>query len=103
MSATTAWSIASLNVSGNPDKPAGHTSGAWWVCTAQENGKKAWIGGLVDLDGESDPFIDYQDLSEQTVLGWVWQRVDREGIEGATIERLRAIHAQAAPQLPWSP
>ena len=50
--------------------------------------------------GES--FVNYDTLTEETVLGWVWGKVDKEAVEAALTAQ---INAQKAPVsalgLPW--
>ncbi len=50
-----------------------------------------------------DSFVNYDTLTEETVLGWLWGKIDKEVVE-ATLEA--QIEAQKAPVsangLPWS-
>jgi hypothetical protein len=91
----------------------------YWSCVAKSNGTPSYsateAGKLrCDYDASSSDFIPYADLTESTVLGWVWNSL-REGDETATeakerIEANRTSKVQgqidrASTQengLPWS-
>ena len=50
-----------------------------------------------------DSFVNYDTLTEETVLGWLWTRVDKQAVEAALEAQ---IEAQKDPVisngLPWS-
>jgi hypothetical protein len=49
-----------------------------------------------------DSFVNYDTLTEETVLGWLWTKVDKEAVESSLTAQ---INAQKAPVtangLPW--
>ena len=49
-----------------------------------------------------DSFVSYDTLTQETVLGWVWEKVDKEAVEDALTAQ---INAQKQPVtangLPW--
>ena len=50
--------------------------------------------------GES--FVNYDTLTEETVLGWLWQKVDKEAVEAALTAQINAQKAPvSANGLPW--
>jgi hypothetical protein len=50
-----------------------------------------------------DSFVNYDTLTEQTVLGWLWTKVDKETVEAALEAQIEAQKAPvSANGLPWS-
>jgi hypothetical protein len=78
---------------------------AHWRCTASDGDYSASSYGTCGFtpDPESEDFVAYDDLTEATVLGWVWaDGVDKDATEAA----LQAnIYAQKNPTtadgVPW--
>ena len=79
------WGASVSEVSNDPEKPYG-----------------ASIVNTQALE-RGDSFVNYDTLTEETVLGWVWSKVDKEAVEAALTAQ---INAQKAPVvssgLPWS-
>ena len=49
-----------------------------------------------------DSFVNYDTLTEETVLGWVWEKVDKEAVEAALTAQINAQKQPAtANGLPW--
>ncbi len=49
-----------------------------------------------------DSFVNYDTLTEQTVLGWLWTKVDKEAVEAALTTQIEAQKAPVtANGLPW--
>ena len=72
-----------------------------WGATAVDGDFSASIVNTQALE-RGDSFVNYDTLTEETVLGWLWGKVDKEAVE-ATLEA--QIEAQKAPVvasgLPW--
>lgn len=73
-----------------------------WGASAVDGDFGASIVNTQALErGES--FVNYNTLTEETVLGWVWGKVDKEAVEAALTAQ---INAQKAPVkangLPWA-
>lgn len=50
-----------------------------------------------------DSFINYDTLTEETVLGWLWTKVDKATVEAALEAQIEAQKAPVtASGLPWS-
>lgn len=66
-----------------------------------ENPYSASIVNTQPLErGES--FVNYDTLTEETVLGWLWQKVDKEVVEAALTAQIEAQKAPVvANGLPW--
>jgi hypothetical protein len=78
------WGAYATEASNDPEKP--YTAGVYNT-QALERG---------------DSFVNYDTLTEETVLGWLWTKVDKETVEAALEAQ---IEAQKAPVisngLPW--
>jgi L-aminopeptidase/D-esterase-like protein len=49
-----------------------------------------------------DSFVNYDTLTEETVLGWLWTKVDKETVEAALEAQIEAQKAPVtANGLPW--
>ena len=49
-----------------------------------------------------DSFVNYDTLTEETVLGWLWTKVDKETVEAALEAQIEAQKAPvSANGLPW--
>lgn len=49
-----------------------------------------------------DSFVNYDTLTEETVLGWLWSKIDKEAVEAALTAQIEAQKAPVtANGLPW--
>jgi hypothetical protein len=47
--------------------------------------------------------IPYADLTQETVLGWIWESVDKDATEAAVAAQIEAQkHPVTATGVPWS-
>ena len=78
------WSASASEASNDPEKPY-----------------SASIVNTQSLE-RGDSFVNYDTLTEETVLGWVWGKVDKATVEAALTAQ---INAQKVPVvangLPW--
>ena len=77
---------------------------AHWVCRATDGEFSATSYGTAGFtqDPESESFVPYEDLTEEMVLGWLFNSIDKD----ATEEALKAkIDAEKSPTsaagVPW--
>jgi len=79
------WGASAIEASNDPEKP--YSAGVYSTQTLERG----------------DSFVNYDTLTEETVLGWLWTKVDKETVEAALEAQ---IEAQKAPVisngLPWS-
>lgn len=72
-----------------------------WGASAVDGDYSASIVNTQVLE-RGDSFVNYDTLTQETVLGWVWEKVDKEAVEAALTAQ---INAQKAPVvangLPW--
>ncbi len=49
-----------------------------------------------------DSFVNYDTLTEETVLGWLWSKIDKEAVEASLTAQIEAQKAPVtANGLPW--
>jgi hypothetical protein len=79
-----------------------------WTASATEasnDPEKPYNAGVYNTQAleRGDSFVNYDTLTEETVLGWLWGKIDKEAVEAALEAQ---IEAQKAPVisngLPWS-
>ena len=72
-----------------------------WGASAVDGDFSASIVNTQALErGES--FVNYDTLTQETVLGWLWQKVDKEAVEAALTAQINAQKAPvSANGLPW--
>jgi len=73
-----------------------------WSASAVDGDFGASIVNTQALE-RGDSFINYDTLTEETVLGWVWSKVDKEAVEAALTAQINAQKQPAtANGLPWA-
>ena len=95
---TTTWTISTLDR--NTDN--GFVTTAHWRATAVDGDYSAstyatcsWSDGTVNTP--------YADLTQETVLGWVWESVDKQATEDALAAQIALQKALVtATGTPWS-
>lgn len=74
-----------------------------WRCEASDQGFTAFASDNAKLTISQESFIPYEDLTEETVLGWVWSVVNKGEIEAkaqAEVEKL-INPTVVVKRLPW--
>ncbi len=86
MAISTTWSVSNM-VRNEAD---GGVVTVYWSCVASDGTYSATEGGKLRLtpDASADDFVAYADLTEETVLGWVYDSLV-EGEETATEAKTR--------------
>jgi len=78
----------------------GFVTTAHWTATAVDGEHTASVYATVSWDGE--PSVAYDQLTEETVLGWVWQSVDKEATEASLAAQIAEKKAPSkATGVPW--
>ena len=71
-----------------------------WRCDAVDGEFSGSVYATVSFDGE--PTVPYESLTEATVLGWVWAKIDKEATEAAVAAQIEAQkNPVQASGLPW--
>jgi len=72
-----------------------------WNASAVDGDYSAGVYNTQTLE-RGDSFVNYDTLTEETVLGWLWGKIDKAAVESALEAQ---IEAQKAPVisngLPW--
>ena len=98
------WTIAQLNVTSKDDL-SDVVIIAHWVLTDTQEGYFGSTYGSVELPPPSGDFTPYDELTQEQVLGWIWENGVNKNEQEATVQAL--IDAQInppilTPPLPWS-
>jgi hypothetical protein len=97
MTATINWSISQLD-----RKTAdNYVTTAHWRCDATDGEYSAGVYGSAGFTG--DLTIPYEDLTQEQVLGWVWESVNKAETEANVLAQIEAQkNPTSASGLPWS-
>jgi hypothetical protein len=76
---------------------------AYWRCTASDQGFYASQFGTALFPAPTQSFTPYANLTQDQVLGWVWQTVNKIQIEEVVLGQLnQQINPPLVPlPLPW--
>ena len=95
---TTTWSITNLD-SNTAD---GFVTTAHWNCTAVDGEHSASAYATVSWP-EGTPAIAYDNLTEATVLNWVWESVDKAATEASLAAQIALLkNPVKTTGTPWS-
>ena len=91
MSITTTWIINDMKRNTTDD---GVFEVFWTVWAVREEKYVAEINGSIELtpDPTSDSFIPYENLSQDNVISWVHENLDRTSIEQEATNKLNTLH-----------
>jgi hypothetical protein len=96
------WNIAQLEYTNDADK--GVTIAHWRV-TAEDGDYSASSYGTTSFtpDASADGYVAYESLTEETVIGWVQNSLDKDEIEANLASQIEAAKAPATVAgLPWN-
>ena len=97
MSITYTWKITNLD-SNTAD---GFVTTAHWTCTALDGEHSASAYATVSW-AEGTPAIPYANLTEATVLNWVWESVDKDATEASLAAQIALLkNPVKATGTPW--
>ena len=104
----TTWTIATLERDLQPADMDGAVVVAHWRANASETvGEDTFSASSYGTVGftpdPTDPdYVPYADLTEEIVLGWVWETVDQEATEAALAAKIEAEkNPVTANGVPW--
>lgn len=79
----------------------GFVTTAHWTCSAQDGDYFCHVYCTCSWP-EGQPVIPYQDLTQETVLGWIWESVDKDATEAAVAAQIEAQkNPVSATGVPW--
>lgn len=92
------WSVNTME----RDVATGYVSVVHWNCTAVDGEHSASCYATVSW-AEGTPTIPYSNLTEATVLGWVWESVDKAATEASLAAQIALQkNPVVASGTPWS-
>jgi len=92
------WSISTMD----RNVATGYVSVAHWNCTAVDGEHSASAYATVSW-AEGTPAVPYQNLTESTVLAWVWESIDKDATEASLAAQIALLkNPVKATGLPWS-
>ena len=72
-----------------------------WGAAAVDGENSASIVNTQALE-RGDSFVNYDTLTEETVLGWLWSKIDKEAVEASLTAQIEAQKAPVTSNgLPW--
>lgn len=83
----------------------GFVTTAHWICSGVDASLDGEYSGSVyaSCGFEGELSVPYEQLTEATVLSWVWAKVDKEATEAAVAAQIEAQkNPVQASGLPWS-
>jgi hypothetical protein len=75
-----------------------------WGCTASQDSASAFYGGTTVYTQESDSLIPYDQLTEEIVLGWVYETLGDQKAEieaSLTAKVEKQLNPTTANGMPW--
>jgi hypothetical protein len=94
---TTTWKISTLD----RDVATGFVTTAHWQATAVDGEHTASAYATVSW-ADGTPTIAYTNLTEATVLGWVWESVDKTATEASLAAQIALLkNPVTATGTPW--
>ena len=92
------WKISTLD----REVSNGFVTTAHWNCTAVDGEHSASCYATVSW-AEGTPTVPYANLTEATVLGWVWESVDKDATEASLAAQIELLkNPVKATGTPWS-
>jgi len=81
--------------------PSGYVFCAHWTCTAVAGDHSASVYATCSWS-EGQPTVPYANLTEQQVLAWVWESVDKAATEAALEQKIsEQKNPVSASGTPW--
>jgi hypothetical protein len=91
------WTISTLD----REVSNGFVTTAHWNCTAVDGEYSASAYATVSW-AEGTPTIAYDNLTEATVLGWVWESIDKDATEASLSAQIELLKNPVVAQgTPW--
>ena len=106
MTATITWSVTRMDCYPQADNETDVVFNVHWTCSGVQDTFTASVYSTcsVPLSAEG-PFIPYSELTQETVLGWIWANgVDKDATEAAVQQQIdqQISPSVITPPLPWA-
>jgi hypothetical protein len=95
---TTLWTISNLD----HQTSDGFVTTAHWQATAVDGEHSASVYATCSWS-DGTPTVDYADLTQEQVLGWIWENgVDKDAVEASLAAQIEAQkNPTTATGVPW--
>ena len=100
------WKIEALDVKPTEGNLTDVVITAHWRCNGEQDGQATSVYSTCSFSQPGDPFVPYQNLTEQQVLDWCWDSgLSKEGVELSVAQQLEVLIAPpvVSMPLPWVP
>jgi trehalose utilization protein len=89
MAVTYTWMVHSMATKPSVSGVSNAVQKIYWECQGREGSSMMRAQGCVELaDPDPENFVNYDDLTEDDVLNWVWGNVGKEKVEDALASRV---------------
>lgn len=109
MTAQITWSISALDCRPKEGDLANVVITAHWRCTGTQTANNktysASVYSTCSFQQPGNPFIPFEQLTEQQVLGWIWTNGVDKGVTEAAVQQQidqQITPSVITPPLPWS-
>ena len=98
------WKINQLEVTPSEGDLTNVVITAWWQAIDEEDGFTGTVYSYCTLPAPEGEFTPYEELTEDIVLGWVWDNgVDKDAVEAQVLAQIedQKNPTVVTPPLPW--
>jgi hypothetical protein len=99
------WTVGPLDCAPHEGDHANCVKTVHWQCTATDGDFTGSVYATCSLPEPTGEYIPFDDLTLETVLGWIWANgVDRDSAEAAVAAQIEAQKNPTIvqPALPWA-
>ena len=99
------WEISQLNCHPQSDDKTNVVFNIHWRCTGVNGAYTGTVYSTTSVPAPTDSFTPYADLTQEQVIGWIWENgVDQGSAEAAVQAQIDAqINPPVvSPDLPWN-
>lgn len=105
MTATINWIVSALDCAPSEDGLTNVVKTVHWRCEGVDGEFSGSVYSTCGLPAPESDFVAYEELTEETVLGWIWANgVDKDAAEAAVQSQIDAAQNPpiVQPALPWA-
>jgi len=102
---TITWVISALDCAPSEDGNVNVVKTVHWRCNGEDDGFYGSVYSTCQLPAPESDFVAYDDLTADTVLGWIWANgVDQDATEAAVEAQIATAKNPpiVQPPLPWA-
>lgn len=98
------WSIIRLEVKPSYNNLQDVVVLVNWMLTASNNGVTETIEGITVVDPPGEVFVAYENLTQNEIFDWVWNKISKTGTEELLTQRIqdKITPLTVNKPLPWN-